>query len=85
VWLHFNLIVSTQPTFPTKEEVAEQVVIQVKQDLEDYMNRISMLTRAFEENIMVMWAIIGSSIIASIMSLIVSFYAIRSSHQERRR
>ena len=85
LWIHFKLVTSIQPVIPSKEEIAEQVVIQVKQDLADYQYRITLLTMQFEQNMQVMWAVLGASIVSSILSLVVSFYAIRSAHQEKRR
>jgi hypothetical protein len=82
VLLHFKIVATTEPVIPSKEEIAQQVVIQVKQDLQDYMNQIIILTTQFQENIMTMWAVIGASVVSSMLSLIVALYAIRTSHRD---
>ena len=85
VWIHFRLVVNTEPVIPSKEAIAEAVVLQVKQDLQDYMGEIRDLTDQFTQAIYTMMALIVGSIISSILALIVAFYAIRTAHQEGRR
>jgi len=85
IWIHFRLVVNTEPVIPSKEAIAEQVVLQVKQDLQDYMGEIRNLTDQFTQAIYTMFALIVGSIISSILALIVAFYAIRTAHQEGRR
>jgi hypothetical protein len=85
VWIHFRLVVNTEPVIPSKEAIAEAVVLQVKQDLQDYMGEIRDLTDQFTQAIYTMVALIVGSIISSILALIVAFYAIRTAHQEGRR
>lgn len=85
ILVHFQMVVNTEPVIPSKEAIAEAVVMQVKQDLADYQNQVAQLTDQFQQNIMTMWAIIVVALLSSILSLIVALYAIRSAHQERRR
>jgi hypothetical protein len=83
--VHFRMVVNTEPVIPSKESIAEAVVFQVKQDLADYQGQIANLVVQLQQNIQVMWAVIVVDLLAAIMALVVAFYAIRSSHQERRR
>jgi len=77
--IHFRLVVNTQPQIPSKEAIAEAVVMQVKQDLADFEGQVADLTVEFQQSQMVMWAVVGIALFAAILSLVVAFYAIRSS------
>jgi hypothetical protein len=85
ILIHFQMVVTTEPVVPSKEEVAQAVVLQMKQDLADYEGEIANLAAQFQESLMVMWAVVAIALFAAILSLVVAFYAIRSAHQERRR
>jgi len=85
ILIHFRMVVNTQPQIPSKEAIAEEVVMQVKQDLADYQAQVAALTYQLQENQMTMWAVVAIALFAAILSLVVAFYAIRTSHQEKRR
>jgi hypothetical protein len=85
ILIHFRMVVNTQPQIPSKEAIAEAVVVQIKQDLADYQAQVAALTYQLQESLMTMWAVVAIALFAAILSLVVAFYAIRTSHQEKRR
>lgn len=77
IQLHFKLVVTEQPKPATPDEVAAATMNMVRQDLEYYMDQITLLSRKFEENLLTQWVIIAATAISSICSLMVSIYVLR--------
>lgn len=77
ITLHFRISVATQPKYPTTEEVAEQVIVLVKQELLYYFDKMSLLTASFEANLWTIWIIVIVALISSILSLAVGFMVLK--------
>lgn len=82
VTFHFKLTVIEQPRPPTPEEVAAATELMIHQDIQYYMDQITLLTRSFEANITTMWVIVAFTAIFGITSLIVSAYTLMSRRRD---
>ena len=78
VRLHFKLVVTEQPRPPTSEEVASATLLMTRQELQYYMDQITILTRQFNESLSVMWILVAANTMFGIIALITSMYMLRS-------
>lgn len=82
VTLHFRLILTEQPKPPTAEEVASQTMLMLHEDIQYYLDQITLLKRDFEANLMTMWIIIGVNAVFGIVALVCSAYVLKSRREE---
>jgi len=77
VYLHFSIAVSTEPTYPSTEAVANESVSLMRGDLEQYYQQLDTLTNELTMNTWEMWAVWAGTIITVIIALIVSLVTLR--------
>ena len=77
VYLFFRIAVSTEPTYPSTEDVAKESVTLMRGDLEQYYQQIDALTNELTMNTWEMWAVWAGTIITVIISLVVSLVTLR--------
>lgn len=81
IYLHFKLVCTEQPRPPTADEVALEVLLLTRQELEYYMDQITLLTRQFEQNLLTQWVIIGATISFGIAAVVVAAYALKTKRE----
>lgn len=81
IYLHFRLVCTEQPRPPTPEEVAEQVQMLTRQDLEYYMDQVTLLTRQFEQNLLTQWVMIAAVVVFGIAALVVAAYTLKTKRE----
>ena len=75
--MHFRINVATQPQYPTTNEVAEQVIVLVRQELTYYYDKVGFLTSTFESTLWTLVVIVVVALIVSLISLYVAMVLLR--------
>ena len=83
ILIHVRLRVQTEPTFPTEEEVAQQVVLQVHKDLQEYYTRIDSLMESYNTILMTVSIIAVVAAIAMVISPILNYVVLKQIRPSR--
>jgi len=75
---HIRLRVQNQPSYPTEEEVANQVVAQVQKNLDDYYKAMNELVKSQNTTIFLVTGIAGICVISVLVIAIVFAVEVRN-------
>ena len=82
VRLKFTLTVTEEPRYPSAQDVAEQVVLQVSHQLADFRRQTETIVNIQNHNIEIQWILVAFNLVVNVILLVAVFFWMRTRRED---
>ena len=82
VRLKFTLTVTEEPRYPSAQDVAEQVVLQVSQQLADFRRQTETIVNVQNRNLEIQWILVAFNLVVNVILLAAVFFWMRTRRED---